>query len=108
MSSPTDHFSSLFTQHNDRLLRYLQRLSGSRPVAEDVAQQAWTKLLDVAARGTALPVDEAEFRALLFTTARNTFIDSYQRQHFEVRTVRLDPGALERAHRSEAVTPPCE
>jgi RNA polymerase sigma factor (sigma-70 family) len=108
MTSPTNHFGSLFMHHNERLMRYLQRLSGSRPVAEDVAQQAWIKLLDVSARGVALPVDEMEFRALLFTTARNTFIDSYRRQHFEVRTVRLDPTALERAHRSETVTQPCE
>jgi RNA polymerase sigma-70 factor, ECF subfamily len=108
MTLGTNHFGSLFIRHNDRLTRYLQRLSGCRPVAEDVAQQAWIKLLDAAARGTTLPTDEAEFRALLFTAARNTFIDSYQRRHFEARTVRLEPAALERVHRGDAVAPPCE
>lgn len=91
------NFAQLFTQLNGDLTRYLKRLSRSSSIAEDVAQHVWLRLLDAHARGVALPADESEFRAVLFTTARNAYIDTYKRGHFEAHTAKLAPADLDRA-----------
>jgi RNA polymerase sigma factor (sigma-70 family) len=91
------NFAQLFAQLNDDLTRYLRRLSRSSTAAEDIAQQVWLRLLDAHARGAALPVDQGEFRAVLFTAARNAYIDTYKRAHFEARTLKLPPADLDRA-----------
>jgi RNA polymerase sigma factor (sigma-70 family) len=86
-----------YLRSNAHLTRYLRRLARDDTVAEDVAHQTWARLLDARNRGATLPEADGEFRALLFTMARNTFIDNYRRAHFETRTVRLKPEDLVRA-----------
>lgn len=100
---------ALYRRHNPDLLRYARRLTRNRAVAEDIAQQAWTKFLDAHQSGMPWSHQDTELRALLFAVARNAFIDAYRRAHFETHTVRLEPrqldhvaGADERAsHRPE-------
>ena len=41
----------LFERNRRALLRFLTRLSRNRTVAEDVAQQTWLKVIDVARQG---------------------------------------------------------
>ncbi|HEY1284033.1 MAG TPA: sigma-70 family RNA polymerase sigma factor [Steroidobacteraceae bacterium] len=91
------NFAQLFAQLNGDLTRYLKRLSRSSTIAEDIAQQAWLRMLDANARGVALPADKGEFRAVLFTAARNVYIDSYKRAHFEAHTTKLPHADLDRA-----------
>ena len=76
-------FEELFRRHKDGFVTYLTRLSGNEAIAEDVSQQIWLKLIDVAksARYSA----SAEFRAYLYTLGRNRYIDEYQRKHEATR-----------------------
>jgi RNA polymerase sigma-70 factor (ECF subfamily) len=90
-----------YRRHHGDLLRYARRLTRNRAAAEDVAQQAWIKLLDAHRDGTPWPRQDAEVRALVFAVARNVFIDGYRRAHFESCTVRLDPRQLDHAAGSE-------
>jgi RNA polymerase sigma factor (sigma-70 family) len=97
-SMSADAFATLYARHHTPLTRYLRRLTRNVAVSEDVAQHAWTRLLEAGRRAPgATPASESEFRALLFTTARNAWIDGWRRAHFESRTIRLPPGDLERA-----------
>jgi RNA polymerase sigma-70 factor, ECF subfamily len=68
-----DAFAWLWTKFQPSLLRYLTIKAG--PVAEDLAADTWLRTL------RALPSfegDEDNFRAWLFTTARNRVIDWYR------------------------------
>jgi RNA polymerase sigma-70 factor (ECF subfamily) len=85
----------IYRRHNADLLRYARRLTRNRVAAEDVAQQAWIKLIGAHRSGTPWPGRDAELRALVFAVARNVFIDGYRRAHFESCTVRLDPHQLD-------------
>ncbi|MGH8137669.1 MAG: sigma-70 family RNA polymerase sigma factor [Steroidobacteraceae bacterium] len=103
VGSPFEPVGTLFALHNPSLLAYLLRIARNRAIAEDVAQLAWLKVLHRSVAGRPFPADFLEFRAALFTIARNAFIDGYRRQHFETRTVRLEAKDLERAAQSGAV-----
>ena len=83
-------FRKLFARHRDPLLAYLQHIAGQPDVAEDVSQQAWLKLLETARRGAYRMNPGATFRTLLFTLARNYYIDKYVRAHQQSRTSPLD------------------
>ena len=96
--------SSYFLDINPSLVRYLRRLSHDRAVAEDVAQLAWTRLLEMQQR-RGLPGASAELRALLFTLARNAFVDRYLRSAYERRTVRVDPWRLPAGEPDDAAQP---
>lgn len=74
-------FQTLFERHKEALLAFLQRLSGRLELAEDVSQQAWLKLLEVARRGEYRATESASFRTFLFTLARNHFVDKHVRAH---------------------------
>ena len=94
---PCTDLEDLWRRHNADLLRYARRLTRNPAVAEDVAQQAWIKILDARHGGTPWPSQDVELRALLFTVARNVFIDGYRRAHFEIHTLRLEPRQLDQA-----------
>jgi RNA polymerase sigma factor (sigma-70 family) len=74
-------FRTLFARHKEPLLAYLQRLAGRADVAEDVSQQAWMKLIEVARRRMYRTNEVASFRTWLFTLARNHFMDKHLRAH---------------------------
>jgi hypothetical protein len=92
----------LFERNRGALLRFLTRLSRNHAVAEDVAQQTWLKVIDVANQGAFAAASGVAFRTWLCTLARNHFIDEYRRKFAAARSVPLpaDLGAaLAAAHR---------
>jgi RNA polymerase sigma-70 factor, ECF subfamily len=94
----------LFERNREALLRFLTRLSRNRAVAEDVAQQTWLKVIDVASQGAFAAASGVAFRTWLCTLARNHFIDEYRRKFAAARSVPLpaDLGAtLAESHRVE-------
>ena len=68
-------FETLYLRHKDSLFRYLLRLSGNRAMAEDVYQEAWTRI--IRARERYRPT--AKFATYLYRVAQNCFIDSTRR-----------------------------
>jgi RNA polymerase sigma-70 factor (ECF subfamily) len=92
----------LVERNGGALLRFLVRLSRNRTIAEDVAQQTWLKVIDVARHGTFAVASGVAFRTWLCTLARNHFIDEYQRKFAAARTVPLPADlctVLAEAHR---------
>ncbi len=92
----------LFERNRGALLRFLTRLSRNRAIAEDVAQQTWLKVIDVARQGAFAAASGVTFRTWLCTLARNHFIDEYRRKFAATRSVPLptDLGAtLAQIHR---------
>jgi RNA polymerase sigma-70 factor, ECF subfamily len=92
----------LVERNGAALLRFLVRLSRNRAIAEDVAQQTWLKVIDVARNGTFTVATGVAFRTWLCTLARNHFIDEYQRKFAAARSVPLPAdlcSALAEAHR---------
>jgi RNA polymerase sigma factor (sigma-70 family) len=79
----------LVERNGSALLRFLIRLSRNRAIAEDVAQQTWLKVIDVARQGTFAAASGVAFRTWLCTLARNHFIDEYQRKFAAARSVPL-------------------
>lgn len=72
-------FRQLFQRHKDALLAFLLRLASSPTQAEEVSQIVWTKLLEIAERGSYRATEQAQFRTYLFTLARNAFHDELRR-----------------------------
>jgi RNA polymerase sigma-70 factor (ECF subfamily) len=94
--------ASLVERNGGALLRFLIRLSRNRTIAEDVAQQTWVKVIDVARQGTFAAASGVAFRTWLCTLARNHFIDEYQRKFAAARSVPLPAdlcAMLAQAHR---------
>src|SRR5687768_9112420 len=79
----------LFERNRGVLLRFLTSLSRNRTIAEDVAQQTWLKVIDVAHQGAFAASSGMAFRTWLCTLARNHFIDEYRRKFVAVRSVPL-------------------
>jgi RNA polymerase sigma-70 factor (ECF subfamily) len=85
-------FEVLFQRHRLGLFHFLVRLSGSRTVAEEVSQQAWLRLIELAEERRYRP--EAAFRTILYALARNRWVDEYLRRHEATRSTPLeDPEA---------------
>ncbi|MEM8983309.1 MAG: sigma-70 family RNA polymerase sigma factor [Pseudomonadota bacterium] len=80
-----DAFGELFSRHKDAFVAYLQHLSGSTAIAEDVSQHCWLKLIESVGEGRYRAVAGASFRSYLYTLGRNRYIDEYQRKHAEAR-----------------------
>lgn len=82
--------------HAPALRRYLGRLTRSEVEAEDLAQQVWLRLLESERDGASLPVPDGEFRAYLYTSGRNLYVDEHVRKHGRSRTSCHAPDSLER------------
>lgn len=61
-------FEAAFSEHHDALFRYLHRLTGDEDVAEDIAQEAFVRLLDHS-------IPRPKVRSWLFTVATNLVRD---------------------------------
>ena len=85
-------FGELFRRHKDAFADFLTRLAGNRTIGEDVSQQAWLKLIEVAREGRYS--NKARFRTYLYTIGRNVYIDEYQRKHANTRTDALGETAV--------------
>jgi RNA polymerase sigma factor (sigma-70 family) len=68
--------ATLFTRYRRSLLWYLMRLIRNRDDAEDIAQEAFTRLLGV----PHLEADASRARNYLFATATNIARDNYRRR----------------------------
>jgi RNA polymerase sigma-70 factor (ECF subfamily) len=68
--------AALFTRYQRSLLWYLMRLIHNRDDAEDIAQEAFTRLLGV----PHLEADASRARNYLFATATNLARDNYRRR----------------------------
>jgi RNA polymerase sigma factor (sigma-70 family) len=71
--STTVDFDAAFDEHYPGLLRYCQRLTGDRDVAEDTAQESMVRLFE---RGVSGP--SAGMRAWLYKTATHLVRDRYR------------------------------
>jgi RNA polymerase sigma-70 factor, ECF subfamily len=80
-------FEALYRSHKDPLYRYLLRLCLRKDVADDVFQEAWSKIVN--ARHSYRPT--ARFRTFLFRVAHNCFIDYLRRNQRHEFNVRTDP-----------------
>jgi RNA polymerase sigma factor (sigma-70 family) len=66
-------FTSLYRAHGAALYRFVCRMTGSAPLAEDVVQDVFLSVVDAAARGAPHGYDPARggLRAYLFGAVRN-------------------------------------
>jgi RNA polymerase sigma-70 factor (ECF subfamily) len=80
-------FEVLYRRHNDALYRYLLRLCQHRATAEDVYQEAWSKI--VRARDSYRPT--AKFTTFLYRVAHNCFIDHLRRNKRHAATSDVEP-----------------
>jgi len=87
--------AQLVERYQESLLSFVARLARSRVRAEDIVQQTWLKLIEVARRGRYVPAGGSAFRGLLFTIARNEFLDSRTRKHESIRTRCMGPREME-------------
>lgn len=89
-------FETLYRRHRDPLYRYLLRLSRNPGTAEDVFQDAWSKI--IRARDRYQPT--ARFTTYLYRVAHNCLIDNLRRNRRHDRGVELAPE--QHAHPSES------
>ena len=81
-------FAELYERHRRVVFTFLLHLTGERPTAEDLLQEAFLRVW----RGRAGYRAAGEFRAWLFTIARRLAVDRFRLQGFVWAD---DPGALE-------------
>jgi RNA polymerase sigma-70 factor (ECF subfamily) len=81
-------FEELYRRHNDALYRYFLRLGGDPAAAEDLYQEAWSKI--IRSRDSYRPT--AKFTTFLYRVAHNCFIDYVRRnrRHSQVADVEPD------------------
>jgi RNA polymerase sigma-70 factor (ECF subfamily) len=100
-----DAFDALLARYQNRLYRYLLRLTANPAVAEDLFQETWLKVITRIHRYD----DRRPFEPWLFSVARNLAIDHLRKaspesldepsESGETRIARLgadEPGSLER------------
>ena len=81
-------FERLLRRHRGPLFTFLVRMLGDREKAEDLAQEAFLRLV----RGAAQWQQRAKFKTWLYTIARNLCVDQSRRDKFR-RTDSLDAPA---------------
>ena len=84
VSAGSTDYDALFRDVYPSLFRYLHRLTGDSDQAEDIAQEAFVRLL-----GRSLPGDEA--RLWLFTVATNLFRDGARTRKRRERLLTATP-----------------
>lgn len=80
-------FDLLYRRHNDALYRYLLRLCRNPGAAEDVFQDAWSKI--IRARDNYRPT--AKFATYLYRVAHNCFVDHLRRNRRHAHSAELAP-----------------
>ena len=90
-------FEALYRRHNDALYRYLLRLARHPAVAEDVFQEAWSKIIK--ARDNYRPT--AKFATFLYRVAHNCFIDHLRRNGRHGQLADVEPD-----HQPDPAEPP--
>jgi RNA polymerase sigma-70 factor (ECF subfamily) len=80
-------FDGLFQRLHPSLFRYLHRLTGDADIAEDVAQEAFVRLLKQ-------PLSEEEVRPWLFTVAMNLVRDGARKTERRQRLLTTAPALV--------------
>ncbi|MEM8817631.1 MAG: sigma-70 family RNA polymerase sigma factor [Pseudomonadota bacterium] len=80
-------FEELYRRHNDALYRYFLRLGSDPATAEDLYQEAWSKI--IRARASYRPT--AKFTTYLYRVAHNCFIDNIRRNKRHRHTAQIEP-----------------
>lgn len=83
-------FEQLYRRHNDGLYRYLLRLSLNRATAEDLYQEAWSRIIKY--RQQYRPT--AKFTTYLYRIGHNCFIDFVRRNKRYATDLSIDPGEI--------------
>ena len=98
-------FEELFRRNKDGLFRFLLRLCGNQAIAEDISQQTWLKIIELAEAAKYAADERASFKTFLFTLARNRYIDQEQRSHGASRTQAVEQATLERVADDDILAP---
>jgi RNA polymerase sigma-70 factor, ECF subfamily len=83
-------FETVFAELYPSLFRYLHRLTGDEDVAEDIAQEAFVRLLRH-------PLPDSEVRPWLFTVAMNLVRDRARKRERRQRLLTSAPSLVTRA-----------
>jgi len=83
----TAAFDELYRRHSDSLYRYFLRLGSDSAIAEDLYQEAWSKI--IRAREKYRPT--AKFTTYLYRVAHNCFIDYVRRNKRHTNIVDIEP-----------------
>lgn len=83
----TAAFEELYRRHSDSLYRYFRRLGSDSANAEDLYQEAWSKI--IRARESYRPT--AKFTTYLYRVAHNCFIDYVRRNKRHTNVVDVEP-----------------
>lgn len=76
-----DAFEQVHRRNHRPLVRYLVAKVRHRQSAEDIAQEAWTKVVLALRNGTYQVRDDATFRTFLHRVADNCRIDAFRREN---------------------------
>ena len=85
-------FETVYARRREGLRRFLGRQCGSAATGQELAQDAWFKLIRACQNGQYTA--EAKFTTFLYRVARNTLIDWY-RKHGKTKIVDLHGGSDE-------------
>ena len=80
LTGKTKYLELLIGQFNSVIFHYLLSQS-DKPLAEDVIQSTWLKVIKRQNAGNILPDQHQNVKSWLFTIARNTLIDELRRQN---------------------------
>jgi RNA polymerase sigma-70 factor (ECF subfamily) len=79
-------FEALFARHRGALYRFLRRQCGSAPLAEELYQEAWIRVIDARSRYE----PRARFTTWLYSIAHNLLADHYRRTSRRPQEATLD------------------
>jgi RNA polymerase sigma-70 factor (ECF subfamily) len=79
-------FEALFARHRGTLYRFLRRQCGSAPLAEELYQEAWIRVIDARTRYE----PRARFTTWLYSIAHNLLADHYRRTSRRPQEATLD------------------
>jgi RNA polymerase sigma-70 factor (ECF subfamily) len=85
-------FRTLYMRHKTGMYRYLLRTVRTPEHAQDILQEAWSRLCDAIERGKYSARDDASFKTFLYTLANNCRADFYRRTRLKLVQADADPG----------------
>lgn len=100
-------FETLFARQKGAFFNFLRRLSGDATIAEEVSQQVWLKLVEIARLGRYEIRSNASFKSYLFTLGRNRYVDEYLKRHEATRTRSYEDLGFEERIASESAMVDC-
>jgi len=84
-------FRTLYMRHKTGMYRYLLRGVRTPEHAQDILQNAWSRLCDAIERGKYTARENASFKTFAFTLANNCRADFYRRDRLKLVQASADP-----------------